>query len=126
MGKLRFELNRAKGAVFVDAALQAGDKHFDWDQKITMKWGLSDLGSVLATLQDRQPQVKLFHQSERANSAFELVARDDAQRAPFLMSMSRQDESDRTVKKVAIPIAHSEAAILETALRSAVIWILGW
>jgi hypothetical protein len=125
-GVIRFELNPAKGAVFVDAALQAGDKHFDWDQKITMKWGLSDLGSVLATLQARQPQVKLFHQSERANSAFELVTRDDVQRAPFMMSMSRQDEGDRTVKKVAIPITHSEAAILETALRSAVIRILGW
>ncbi len=125
-GVVRFELNRAKAAVFVDAAVQAGDKHFDWDQKITMKWGLSDLGSVLAVLQGRQSQVKLFHQSERANSAFELVLRDDAQRAPYMLSVSRQEEADRKVRKVAIPLTHSEAAILETALRSAVIRLLGW
>lgn len=125
-GVVRFELNRTKKAVFVDAAAQAGDKHFDWEQKITMKWGLSDLGSVLAVLQGRQEQAKLFHQSERANSAFELTAQKDAQRAPYMVSVSRQEESDRKVRKVAIPLTHSEAAILETALRSAVIRLLGW
>lgn len=125
-GVIRFELNRAKGSVFVDAASQAGDKHFDWDQKITMKWGLADLGIVLATLQGRQPQAKLFHQTDKTNSAFELAAREDPQRAPYMMSMSRQDESAKSVRKVSIPITHAEAAILETALRSAVIRLLGW
>ena len=125
-GVVRFEINRAKGAVFVDAALQSGDKQFDWEQKITMKWGLSDLGTVLATLQGKQPQAKLFHQSERANSAFELTARDDPQRAPYMMSMSRQDEAVKSVRKVSIPMTHGEAAVLETAVRTAVIRLLGW
>ncbi|HRH99191.1 MAG TPA: hypothetical protein PLB55_24830, partial [Prosthecobacter sp.] len=75
-GVIRFELNRAKGAVFVDAATQSGEKQFDWEQKITMKWGLNDLGVILATLQGRQEQAKLFHQSEKANSAFDLTFRD--------------------------------------------------
>jgi hypothetical protein len=125
-GVVRFELNRAKEAVFVDAAAQAGEKAFDWEQKVTMKWGLSDLGMVLAVLQGRQAQAKLFHQSERANSAFEFSARDEAQRAPFLMSVSRQEEGSKAVRKVVIPVTHAEAAILETALRSAVIRLLGW
>jgi hypothetical protein len=30
------------------------------------------------------------------------------------------------VKKVAIPVTHAEAAILETALRTAIARILGW
>ena len=125
-GVIRFEINRAKGAVFVDAALQSGDKQFDWEQKITMKWGLSDLGAALATLQGREPQAKLFHQSDKANSAFELTQRDDAQRAPYMMSMSRQDENTKTVRKVAIPVSHAEAAILEAALRTAAVRLLGW
>ena len=91
-----------------------------------MKWGLADLGAMLATLQGRQPQAKLFHQSEKANSAFELTLRDDPQRAPYMMSMSRQDQSAKTVRKVSIPITHAEAAILETALRSAVVRLLAW
>jgi hypothetical protein len=125
-GVVRFELNRTKAAVFVDAALQQGEKQFDWEQKITMKWGLIDLGTVLAVLQGRQPQAKLYHQSEKANSTFELTLRDDPQRAPYFLTVSRQQESDKKLRKVTIPVSHAEAALLETALRSAVIRLLGW
>ncbi len=125
-GVVRFGLNPAKGAVFVDAAAQSGEKQFDWETKITMKWGLSDLGSALAALQGREPQAKLFHKSEKANSAFELTYQDDPERAPYLLSISRQDASDKSLRKVTIPVSHSEAAVLETALRTAVTRILGW
>jgi hypothetical protein len=125
-GVIRFGLNRAKAAVFLEAAAQSGEKQFDWDQKIIMKWGLSDLGAALAVLQGRTPEAKLFHQSEKANSAFELSLRDDPDRAPFLMSISRQDAADKSLRKVTIPVSHAEAAVLETALRAAVTRILGW
>jgi hypothetical protein len=125
-GVVRFGLNISKGAVFVDAASQSGEKQFDWEQKITMKWGLSDIGSALAVLQGRMPQAKLFHQSEKASSAFELVLRDDPERAPFMLSISRQDGADNSVRKVAIPLSHAEAAVLETTLRVATTRILGW
>jgi hypothetical protein len=125
-GVVRFGLNHAKGSVFVDAANQSGEKQFDWENKITMKWGLSDLGPVLATLQGRLPHAKLFHQTEKANSAFELTPRDDPERAPYLLSVSRQDAADKSLRKVAIPLTHGEAAVLDTALRSAVTQLLGW
>ncbi|MCB1225477.1 MAG: hypothetical protein KDK99_06675 [Verrucomicrobiales bacterium] len=125
-GVVRFELNRAKAAVFVDAASQMGDKQFDWENKLTMKWGLADLGAVMAVLQGRETQAKLFHQSEKANSAFELTHRDDPKRAPFWVSVSRQDEAAKSVKKVLIPMSHGEAVVLETALRTAVARLLGW
>lgn len=125
-GAVRFELNRAKAAVFVEAASQSGEKQFDWERKIIMKWGMSDLGSVLAVLQGRQNQTKLFHKSERANSAFELQTRDDPNRAPYLLSISRQESSDRTVRKVVISLTHGEAAVLETALRTAIARLIGW
>ena len=125
-GVIRFGLNLLKGSVFVDGASQSGDKQFDWDNKITMKWGLQDLGQVLATLQGRLPQAKLFHQSEKANSAFELTLRDDPERAPYLLCLSRQDASDKSLRKVTIPLTHGEAAVLDTALRAAVTKLLGW
>lgn len=125
-GVIRFGLNRAKAAVFLDAAAQSGEKQFDWDQKIIMKWGLSDIGAALAVLQGRTTEAKLFHQSEKANSAFDLSLRDDPDRAPFLMTISRQDAADKSLRKVTIPVSHAEAAILETALRTAVTRILGW
>jgi hypothetical protein len=122
----RFNLNRAKGCVFVDAAPQSGERQFDWENKIIMKWGLADLGATLAALQGRLPNAKLFHQAEKSNSAFELTGREDADRAPYLMTLSRQENGDKSVRKVAIALSHAEAAVLETALRTAVARILGW
>jgi hypothetical protein len=125
-GVVRFSLNRAKAALFVDAANQSGEKQFDWENKITMKWNLSDIGQVLATLQGGQAQAKLFHQSEKANSTFELSVRDDPGRAPYLLGMSRQIAADKSVRKVAIPLTHGEAAVLEATLRTAVSRLIGW
>lgn len=125
-GAVRFNLNAEKGAVFVEAASQSGDKQFDWDAKIIMKWGLSDIGAALATLQGRTPQAKLFHKTERASSAVELTFRDDPERAPYSLTVSRQENEDKSLRKVSIPLTHSEAAVLETALRAATTRILGW
>lgn len=125
-GVVRFGLNRAKACLFVDAANQAGDKQFDWDNKIIMKWGLPDLGMVLAALQGRVPQAKLFHQSEKANSACDLTYQEDPDRAPYLLTISRQDSADKSVRKLTLPLSHGEAAVLETALRTAVTRLLGW
>ena len=125
-GVVRFGLNPTKAAVFVDAANQSGEKQFDWESKITMKWGLPDLGTVLAALQGRQVQAKLFHQSERANSAFELTFQEDPARAPYLLSISRQDSTDKSLRKLTLPLSHGEAAVLEAALRAAVTRLLGW
>lgn len=125
-GVVRFDLNRAKASIFVDAAAQSGEKQFDWENKITMKWGLADVGSVLAALQGRLPQAKLFHQSDKANSACDLIYQDDPDRAPYLLSVSRQEAADKSLRKVAIPLTHGEAAVLESALRAAVARLLGW
>ena len=125
-GVIRFSLNPIKASVFVDGASQSGEKQFDWENKITMKWGLSDLGAAVAALQGRLPQAKLFHQSEKASSAFELIRRDDPERAPYLRTVSRQDAADKSLRKVSIPLTHTEAAVLETALQTAITRLLGW
>ncbi len=121
-----FSLNPAKGSVFLEAAPQTGDKQFAWDKKIIMKWGLSDLGQALAVIGGRQPQAKLFHQNERGNSSFDLLRRDDAEKAPYLMSVSHQLTADKSVSRLAITVSHAEAAVLETIFRTAVNRIIGW
>lgn len=123
---IRFSLNREKAAMFLEAAPQAGDRQFDWENKLIMKWGLSDIGGALAVLQGRQPSAKLFHQTEKGNSTFELITRDDPERAPFMLSLSRQIAATREVRKAALPLTHAEAAVLEAALRAAVARLIGW
>lgn len=125
-GVVRFGLNPTKGAVFVDGASQSGERQFDWENKLTMKWGMPDLGAALAVLQGRESEAKLFHKTDKANSAFGLIRRNDPERAPYLMSVSRQDAADKSLKKVTIPLSHAEAAVLETALQAAVTRLLGW
>lgn len=125
-GVVRFELNPDKAAVFVEAAHQSGERQFDWDRKIIMKWGLADIGAALAVLQGQLPQAKLFHQTENANSSFELHRRDDPDKAPYLVTISRQESADKSLRKVAIPLSHAEAALLEVALHKATARILDW
>lgn len=123
---VRFSLNREKEAIFLEAAPQTGDRQFDWENKLIMKWGINDIGSILATLQGRQPAAKLFHQTEKGNSTFELSARNEPDRAPWLLAFSRQNTTTKEVGKVAIPLTHGEGAILEAALRSAITRLIGW
>jgi hypothetical protein len=125
-GVVRFGLNREKEAVFVDGANQSGEKQFDWEHKITMKWGLSDLGAALAVLERRAPDAKLFHKTEKFNSAFELTSQNAPDRAPYFIHMSHQDTATKQVKKVGIPLSHAEAAVLETLLKTAVARLMGW
>lgn len=125
-GVIRFGLNAEKGAVFVEAASQSGERVFDWDNKIIMKWGLADIGNALAVLQNRQPEGKLFHKTEISNSSFEIIRRDDPDRAPYLLTISRQNTPDKSVRKVMIPMTHAEAAVLETLMQTAVNRILAW
>ncbi len=123
---VRFSVSREKEAIFVEAAAQAGDRQFDWENKIIMKWGLSDIGEVLAVLQDRQPSAKLFHQTAKGNSSCELTTRDDPERAPHMLAISRQFAASGEVRKAVIPVTHAEAAVLETALRAAITRLLRW
>ena len=43
-----------------------------------------------------------------------------------MLSVSRQDSSDKSLRKVTIPLTHGEAAVLETALRAAITRLLKW
>jgi len=125
-GVVRLSLSRAKSCVFVDAANQCGERQFDWESKITMKWAVPDLGAILATLQGRLPEAKLFHRTDKANTALNLTRQDNPDRAPYLLAISRQDAIDSSVRKIIVPATHSEAAVLETILRAAITRILGW
>lgn len=125
-GVARFGLSCLKSCVFLETANQSGERQFDWDEKIIMKWGISDLGAVLAVLQRRMPEAKLFHRTDKADTALSLVRQEEKDRAPYLLSISRQSTSDGSAKRMAIPLTHSEVAILEAIIRSAIARILKW
>jgi len=125
-GVLRLNLAREKGALFVDAALQKGEKAFDWQQKITMKWGLTDLGEVLAVLERRQEEAKLFHQTEKQSTTFHIRHQVQDERNNYFAQITKQITATKEVSRVAVPISQGEAAVLATLLRAAAVTLAGW
>ena len=81
---------------------------------------------MLAVLERRVPLAKLFHKTEKSNSAFGLATHGGADRAPYFIHLSRQDTFTKQVQKVSLPLSHAEAAILETAPKTAVARLLSW
>lgn len=127
-GALRFQLNAEREAVFVEGANQEkGEvRRFAWRTKIVMKWGLSDLGEALAVLERRQPQAKLFHQTEKMNTAFELKYQPDRRPANYFATISRQRGDTKEVDRLGISVSPGEASILASLIRHAVVVIAGW
>jgi hypothetical protein len=128
-GVARFGLSCAKSSVFLEVATQSGERQFDWEKKIVMKWGIPDLGAILSLFQGRETEVKLFHRTEKADTSLTLIRQNSQEvkgRAPYMLSVFRQNNGDATSHRVGVPITHAEAAILETLIQSAIQRILRW
>jgi len=126
-GVIRFGLSLDKSCVFTEAANQSGERQFDWENKIVMKWGVSDLGNLLALLQGRTAETKLFHRTDKADTSL-MVSRqtNNQDHAPYLLSISRKSATDGSLKRVSLPLTHAEAAILQTITTTAINRILQW
>ncbi len=127
-GVLRFELNPDAPAVFVEAAHQEpGEvRRFAWKKKIVMKWGLSDVGEALAVIERRQPVAKLFHQTAKGNTAFELKYQAERKPANYFASISRQQADTKEVDRLGISVSPGEASVLAALLRYAAVVLSGW
>ena len=127
-GALRFELNPEMPAVFVEAARQeeGTQRRFAWKSKIVMKWGVADLGEALAVVEQRQPEAKLFHQTERGSTAFELKRQPDRQPPNFFATISRQKAETKEVDRLGIAVSPGEASVLAALLRETAVVLSGW
>ena len=127
-GVLRFELNPQTPAVFVTVARQvAGEqRRFDWENKVVMKWGLSDIGEILAALERRQDEAKLYHSTDKANTAFELKHQGERTPPNYFASMSRQKADTREVERLGVAVSLGEASVLSALLRYAALVLSSW
>lgn len=127
-GALRFELNKRTGALFVECAPQCADdpRRFEWEKKIVMKWGLADIGEMMAVLERRQNSMKLFHQTPKGNTAFELKYQLDRRPPNFFATISRQKADTKEVERLGVPMSLGEAAILLALMRAAAVALVGW
>ncbi len=127
-GALRFELSPERKAVFVEGAHQEESelRRFKWTSKIVMKWGLGDIGEALAVIERRQPEAKLFHKTEKGNTAFEFKYQPDRKPANFFATLSRQRGDTKEVDRLGISLSPGEAAVLAALFRRAAVVLAGW
>lgn len=108
-------------SMFVEATTQVREKPrpgskespFDWNGKLTLKAEVAEIGAILATLDGRQDEVKLYHKYEREGSPvrtseFRLVP---GEKGSFALSL-KATQGD-AVTNIRTFLAASEAALLK-------------
>ncbi len=124
---VQFDYNPEKQSVFVEAAPQSGERAFDWNAKVIVKLNIMELCKLLLVFEDRQPTVKLFHDSTKSpgettlkNTVVEVTKGDFG----FFMKVSAQSAAG--IKIVNITIGEEEAKALSILFRKAIERTYGW
>lgn len=116
--------------VFWNMAPQSGEKDgnalFDWENKITMKLGIPDLGELLAVLNGNKDSVSnngsLYHQNAKGNTVLKFSFDKEKQR--YIAQLSTKRDSD--TKQYGHSFSVGEAEVLRVLLTSAVESFYKW
>lgn len=103
------------GAVF-DSAMGK----INWDNKITIKLGIPDVGSLLSGMK-YNTEVKLFHQFGDKPAKVVNLSFNSGKVTLYL-----EEKCTPTPKKVFVNLQENEYAILQRCLEAAVPMLLGW
>ena len=125
-GVMRWRLDLPNSSVFVDAAPQLAQRKFDWENKVYMKWGISDIGEILAVLERRQDAAELYHESPSGVATFSIKYQRDRKPANYFLQLSRKPKDAADKSSVAVPVSQAEAATLCVLMRASVVRILKW
>jgi len=126
---MQLDLNKYKGAVFLECAKQSGELSFDWGNKITVKLSMSDISKLLAVLNNKAANMKLFHQPSKGdyesskgikNNILELSKGQYG----YLVRVSQQ--TDEGVNAIQISVGDDEAEAISILLKKAIETVYGW
>lgn len=121
----QFQLGSDNSCVFLELAKQVADKEsprpYDWEHKMIVKLGQSDIGKLLVFLQGGGETLDLFHKNEKGNKVLKFTAQERG----FYLKVSAK-EGEGQVDAVNLPITWDEAYLLRLALERAFLNILSW
>jgi len=120
-GCVMLEIAESKGE-----ANQAGNRTYDWDNKIIFKMGSKDIGEILAYLKKgARGEVKLIHDSSKAPGAG-----DDAGIKSLGVTSTEKswfwNLSDGKKNRISIPVDMGEMARIQQLLNTGIAKIYGW
>lgn len=131
----QWQLNKEKQCVFLEFANQnkTDENTFDWQNKTTMKLGISDIGEILATflgmqdgigLKDEKGRYKgLYHQTSKGNTILQLAKGNNG---GYFIRLSGKLNEEKEAKVYQHAITFGEAAVLRSLLNCAVERIYEW
>jgi hypothetical protein len=131
-GAVRFSHNIGnKGPItLVESALSAGERKYDWENKVTFSLTVTEMASLMMHLSDPSKPVKFTHDpgigTDKASKAIKVmsvstVANDKGGQSTFV-----QLEQKSTESKISVPLSESEARVLYIFLNNAIIGHLGF
>ena len=104
-----------------------GNHSFDWDNALTCKLGVPDIGEFLSVFSRRKSSAgykgSIFHKSR---SGTKIIKLSKADKGGYFLSVSAQDPDKKNLGNVSVKINEEEAMILGTLLKEALVKIVGW
>jgi len=130
----QFKMSHKNDCMFLEMAPQIREmdnsKPYDWDNKIVIKLGITDMTKMMAYF---RPQIiypksppnplKLFHKTSRGSKSIELKWQPKYNN--YYLSVSAKDEDSDPIR-IAVPISLDEVELLMVAFARGIEIILAW
>lgn len=128
---MSLDLNAEKQSIFIDISKQIGEQKFDWDNKITMKLSITDIGKMLAVLTGSLKNSKLYHdpskgQYESAKDTRNTVL-EFSKGISFGYTLKASEQgTNGSVQSIVVPISEDEGEVICVLLEASIRKIYGW
>ena len=113
-----------EGCVFFEMASAIKgdpDGRIDWKNKVIMKIGVNDIGQILAFLNGKASECKLFHKSKTGSSTCEMTAGTNGS-----LGVKIGKKSGETSLFSSMYLSPGDIVVLRTMLTSGLPKMLGW
>lgn len=125
--KLQHEIERP--GIFLELSDEPRGEGFNWDNKITVKLGMADLGKILDGLETSTEEISLFHDpgagTEHKGEVSKNIQFKKAAKGSYYLNVSLV-ESRKVTKKISIALSPAEVRTLMCLIDVAIPKILGW
>jgi hypothetical protein len=113
------------GAVLLEVAEGIDEKKYNWEEKISFAFGMSDLCTLFENPDNPQ---KLIHASPASTltKTLEFMPGEGKYEGTFMLKLGEKDSASDKYKGYMVPISSGEYTVLLRLLMSAAPLMIGW
>jgi len=113
------------GAILLDAASSAGDKHYSWSSKINFAFGVSDICRIFDN-PDKPPRLVHSPPGSTIIKSLDLVPGSGKYVGTYMLNLQEKNKETDQTKSVSVPISGGEYTVLLRLLMTATPLLIGW